>query len=410
MGVSLSDLRGIGKLTIDAAVGLTGFAEAMHRNIVQAPGFLGAPQGPIDGIAPWIYRGIRDATRMAGGGLDILLAQLAPTLGAQTPSPARDNLLAALNGVMGDHLATSENPLAMAMKLHHAGVELELERHALRAAIPGSTGRLAVLVHGAFMSHWKWEREGHDHGAALTRDLGYTAVYLNYNSGLNISTNGRKLADLLEALVAQWPVALDDLVILGHSMGGLVARSACHYGGVAGHAWPRQLRKLFFLGTPHHGTPLERGGHQLDLLLERSPYTAALTQFGRLRSAGITDLRYGNLLDEDWAGRDRFEYSGDRRRGVPLPEDVQSYAIAATVGNRAGDLSDRIVGDGLVPLSSALGHHGEPHLALRIPDSQQWIGHGMNHLDLLSRQEIYEQIKRWLAPAAPPDSADQLRQ
>jgi pimeloyl-ACP methyl ester carboxylesterase len=410
MGVSLSDLRGIGKLTIDAAVGLTGFAEAMHRNIVQAPGFLSAPQGRMDGIAPWIYRGIRDATRLAGGGLDILLAQLAPTLGAQTPSPARDNVLAALNGVMGDHLATSENPLAMAMRLHHAGVELELERQALRAAIPGSTGRLAVLVHGAFMSHWKWEREGHDHGAALTRDLGYTAVYLNYNSGLNISTNGRKLADLLEALVTQWPAPLEDLVIIGHSMGGLVSRSACHYGGVAGHAWPRQLRKLFFLGTPHHGTPLERGGHQLDLLLEKSPYTAALSQFGRLRSAGITDLRYGNLVDEDWAGRDRFEHSGDQRRRVPLPGDVHCYAIAATVGNRAGDLGDRIVGDGLVPLSSALGHHSEPHLALRIPDSQQWIGHGMNHLDLLNRQEVYEQIKRWLAPAAPPNSADPLRQ
>jgi hypothetical protein len=92
MGVSSSDLRGVGKLTIDAAVGLTGLVEAMHHNIAHAPGVLGPPpQGPIGGITGWIYRGIRDAAQMAGGGLDILLAQLTPALGEQTSSPARDN-------------------------------------------------------------------------------------------------------------------------------------------------------------------------------------------------------------------------------------------------------------------------------------------------------------------------------
>jgi pimeloyl-ACP methyl ester carboxylesterase len=66
---------------------------------------------------------------------------------------------------------------------------------------------------------------------------------------------------------------LEDLTIIGHSMGGLVSRSACHYAAVAGHVWPAQLQKLIFLGTPHHGTPLKRGGQQLDLLLEKSPYS-----------------------------------------------------------------------------------------------------------------------------------------
>ena len=112
-------------------------------------------------------------------------------------------------------------------------------------------------------------------------------------------------------------------------MGGLVARSACHYGAAAGHAWLRHLRTLVFLGTPHHGAPMERGGNWIDLLLGISPYSAPLARLGKIRSAGITDLRYGNLTHEDWQGRDRFA-RGDRRRFVPLPEGVRCYAIAAT--------------------------------------------------------------------------------
>jgi pimeloyl-ACP methyl ester carboxylesterase len=195
-------------------------------------------------------------------------------------------------------------------------------------------------------------------------------------------------------------VQLGELVIIGHSMGGLVARSACHYAAAARHKWLRHLDKLLFLGTPHQGAPLERGGNAVDMLLGISPYTAPLARLGKVRSAGITDLRYGNLVDEDWEGRDRFERSGDVRRAVSLPEGVQCFTIAATTGKRAGDLSDRLIGDGIVPLASALGRHEDPRLALTFPESRQWIGYEMNHLDLLSRREVYERISRWLAPHA----------
>jgi len=402
IGVPISDFRGLSRLALDAAAGLTGFIESMHRNVAHAPGVIAQPpHGPLGGISGQVYRGIQTAVRIAGNGVDTLLAQWAPALGEPSLSPTRDAMLSALNGVIGDYLVASENPLAISMRLHHAGVALELERAALAATIAAPTGRLAVLVHGLFMNHWKWQRKGHDHGAALARDLAYTPIYVHYNSGLNVSTNGRDLADLLETLVEQWPVAVEDLVLIGHSMGGLLSRSACHYGAQTGHGWPEHLSKMLFLGTPHHGAPLERGGQQLDLLLGKSPYTAALTQIGRMRSAGITDLRYGNLVDEDWQGRDRFEHAGDQRRGVPLPRGVRCYAIAATIGGDKGDLGDRLLGDGLVPLGSALGHHDEPHLALGLPESQQWIGRGMNHLDRLSRPEVYGQMRRWLARREP---------
>jgi len=188
-----------------------------------------------------------------------------------------------------------------------------------------------------------------------------------------------------------------ELVLIGHSMGGLLARSACHYGAQAKHQWLRRLDKLMFLGTPHHGAPLERGGNWVDILLSSTAYSAPLARLGKIRSAGITDLRYGNLVDEDWHKRDRFARSGDRRVPVPLPEGVACYAIAASTGKSAGALPELLIGDGIVPLESALGHHDNPKLAIDFEPSRQWVAYGTHHLDLLNRPEVYAHVKRWLA-------------
>jgi len=255
-----------------------------------------------------------------------------------------------------------------------------------------------VLVHGLCMNDLQWTRKGSDFGAALARDLGYTPVHLHYNSGLHTSTNGRAFAGLIEALLQQWPEPLKEFGILAHSLGGLVSRSAYYYGMAAGQAWPQHLRKLVFLGTPHHGALLERGGNWVNVCLGLSPYTAPFARLGELRSAGITDLRYGNLLDEDWQGFDRFEHAGDLRHPVPLPEAVRCYSIAANVGKKAGDL----FGDGMVPLNSALGRHEDPRLTLSFAPSRQWVGYGMNHWDLLSQHAVYEQIRRWIASPRKP--------
>ncbi|MGB0083954.1 MAG: hypothetical protein WBP94_01075 [Rhodomicrobiaceae bacterium] len=400
-GISGSDLRGMSRLAFDAIVGVIGLVETMHGNIARRTGFVASPPGETtSGITRLVYRSIRGVTHLAGAGADAALALLEPRLAAQSPTPGREAARAALNGVLGDHLVETANPLAIPMRLRHRGQPLQLQRDSLAAALAPPSGRLAVLVHGLCLNDRQWNRDGHDHGAALARDLGYTTVCLHYNTGLHISVNGRAFADLLEALVAAWPLPLEELAIIGHSMGGLVARSACHYGAAGGHAWPRHLRKLIFLGAPHHGAPMERGGQWLHLALNKSPYTAAFTHLGRIRSAGITDLRYGNLLDGDWQDRDRFEHVGDSRQVVPLPEGVECFAIAATTGSQAGDLRDRLLGDGLVPLNSALGRHEEPHRALSIPEGRQWVGCAMTHLDLLSRRDVYEQMRLWLGSAS----------
>jgi len=397
--VRVSDARGLSRLAVQAILGLTDVVEAMHHNIARAPGILGMPtQEPMKGISGLAYESVRGIARLIGTGVDRILEQFIPILGDRHSSPEREAVLAALNGMLGDHLAASDNPLTIPMRLRRNGQPLELVRHTLAASIPQPGSKVLVLVHGLCMNDLHWRRNGHDHGALLATDLGYTPVYLHYNSGLHISINGRAFADLIEALLQCWPVAVEELVIIGHSMGGLVSRSACYYGALARHTWLGRLRTIVFLGTPHHGAPLERGGNWLNVLLGASPYTTAFARLGKIRSAGITDLRYGNLLDEDWEDRNRFAHAGDQRRPVPLLGDGQCYTIAATTGKSAGDLRAKLVGDGFVPLRSALGNHADPSLALAF--SEQWIGYNMHHLDLLGRREVYEQIRQWLVP--PP--------
>lgn len=383
----VSDVRGAAKMTFDATVGLVDVVERMHRTIQARPGPLGeAPQDSTNGITGRVYRAVRGGVRLVGRGLDASLDKAASLLPEADTGPRRDALVAVANGIYGDYLARTANPLASEMSLRLRGRPIDVERPAdsiLAATGKPPTGKVLILVHGLCLNDLRWRRQGHDHGEALAEELGCTVLYLRYNSGLHIAENGRAFSTLLETLFEQWPCPLDELTILGHSMGGLVARSACFYGAEQSHAWLKRLRKLVFLGTPHHGSPLERGGQRLDEVLDLSPYSAPLTRLGKGRSAGIQDLRHGTIT----TGGSDF---------VPLPVGVECYAAAGTLGSRRSLLAERLVGDGLVPLDSALGRHKDAARTLGFAKTHQWIGYEMGHLELLCRPEVYAQLRTWL--------------
>ena len=388
-------LRGVTQLALEATQGVTDLVEEMHRTIGGGPKVLGRPlERPTNALTGLVYGSIRGVTKMVGTGLDRALGRLSPLLGEGAAGPEREAVLAALNGVLGDYLDETGNPLAIQMQMRCDGQPLQLERRALRAALPGAGAKVVVLVHGSCLGAGQWNRLGHDHGAALARDLGYTPVYLNYNSGLHISTNGHAFAHLLEQLVLAWPAPLDDLTILGHSMGGLVARSACHSAEGERLVWRKTLRNLVCLGSPHHGSPLERAGNWFEYLLGVSRYSLPLARLGHIRSAGVTDLRFGYVLDEDWEGQDRFARVSDHRHALPLPGGVSCYAIA---GTSAREHRAKLPGDGLVPVNSALGIHEKRELTLAFPEGHRRIAYGTRHFDLLSQPEVYQQIRSWLS-------------
>ena len=350
------------------------------------------PTGPTAAINSLIHETVRGITR----GVDRQVRSICPPCDANqntatSPSRTRENVIAALNGVIGDHLAETANPLAIRMSVRRNGRALKLEKKSLRASIPDAAGKLLVLVHGLCRNDLQWQRKGYDYGSALARDLGYTPVYLHYNSGLHISENGRAFSQLLETLVQQWPADITELTIVAHSAGGLVSRSAHHYATLARHRWRRYLRNLVFIGTPHHGAPWERWGNLVNVSLDLCMFSAPYSRIAKLRSAGITDLRYGNVRDDDWQECDPFAHSPDRRLPLPLPRRVKCYALAAVSGKVGAG-----AGDGIVPLDSALGRHSDPAMTLQFARPRQWIGYDMDHWDLLCHPTVCDRIRSWL--------------
>ena len=393
---TFSDIQGAGRLTIDAVQKITDIVETMHHTITSFGGILGARnQQRTTGITGMAYQGIRTVSGLAGNGFDALLDKLSLMIPERESSPGREALLSALNGVLGDYLVKKENPLAIPMQLRRDAKPVLMGDPTFFESIQQSDKKIVLMVHGSCMNDLQWNRQGHNHGTALENDFGLFPVYLHYNTGLHISENGREFANLLETFVKNLPCSIE-LIIIAHSMGGLVSRSACHYGKLAQHKWLKHLKKLVFLGTPHHGALLEKGGNWVDILLEANPYSSPFARLGKLRSSGLTDLRYGSILDEDWKGNDRFKHSKDNRQATPLPGSVQCYAIAATTGKKPGRINDNLIGDGLVTLNSALGRHKNPDLNLIFPESHQWIGRNMNHVDLLNHPDVYKTINKFI--------------
>lgn len=388
----ISDLKGAGSLTKDGVSGIIDIVEAIHYNITSLGGLLRKNKNErTTGITGFVYDNIRSITNLSGSGFDVLIDKLSLLLNEKEPAGNHEALVSVVNGVIGDHLVKKNNPLAIPMQLRYNGKSITSHDE----IAPERRKKIVLMIHGSCMNDLQWSRRGHSHGAALLQDLNYTPVYLLYNSGRHVSENGKEFTEIIESFMLNVPDETE-LVILAHSMGGLVSRSAVYYGTMMKHGWVNNLQKLICLGTPHHGAPLEKGGNWIENILENNPFSAPISRLGRIRSAGITDLRYGNILDEDWNRHDRFQRSGDQRVPVPLPESVHCFAIAATMGNSNTKLDKELIGDGLVPLSSALGKHKISMRNLAFPRKNLWIGRNMKHLDLLSNPDVYTIIKHWL--------------
>lgn len=377
-----SDLRGVMRLAVDATVGVTDIVEKMHHTIQLAHPLVGASRaGQTSGLTGFVYRSIRGTTRLLGQGLDAGMVPLISLLPDKASNATREALVSAINGVYGDHLTETDNPLAAKMSLRYKAGRLD---HEQPGAVVDAKEKVLLFVHGLCLNEGHWSRDGVNHGEKLARDLGYTPLYLRYNTGLPVAANGRELAAMLESLLGNWPIEVGELAIAGHSMGGLVARSACHHGHLADHEWIRHLGKLVFIGTPHHGAPIERGGNWLNYAMDMSPYAAPFTRLADKRSAGISDLRHGSITLEP----DVF---------VPLPGGVECYAMAASLAKKQSRIHQRLIGDGLVPVDSALGKHRDRSRTLAIPESHQWLGFETGHIEMLGCPEVYAQLRGWFS-------------
>ncbi|GAB3020103.1 esterase/lipase family protein [Mycobacterium bourgelatii] len=313
--------------------------------------------------------------------------------------------LAAINGIYGDELTNRKNAFALTMQIRRRRQPVELSADSIATAFPKATGRISVFMHGWCLterSWWRAPRTGEalrPYGKRLRSDLGFTPVYLRYNTGLHISQNGQSLADLLERLQAIWPVPVEEIALVGHSMGGLVARSACHYGLGQQHSWTDKVRRVVCLGSPHLGADLEKGVNVAAWALAKLPETRAIASFLNTRSAGVKDLRFGALLDEDWRDCDPDEFLRDRCAEVPFLPNAVYHFVASSAAPRAIGL---LVGDHLVRPRSASGRGRSRNVPFESTHGLTLTG--LNHFDLLNHPLVYDKLRHWLdQPATMPD-------
>jgi pimeloyl-ACP methyl ester carboxylesterase len=363
------EAKALGKLAGDGVAGPLVLARELEAAIsgrtFGALGLLGAPVRVIyDGISKAVYRSVGAALR---GPVSATVSLLPADGRALADGIAGSLALGALNGVAGDAL---DPELALEMSVRRDGLD--------------ATPKLAVFVHGLCETEHAWRGA---YGAALRDELGYTPLYVRYNTGLHVSDNGRELAARIGELVDDWPVEVEQIALIGHSMGGLVARSACHYGDPG---WTSRLTHVFCLGTPHLGAPLEKAANVGAWALGRVPESRPFANVLNLRSAGIKDLRYGSCIEEDWLDRDPDELLRDRCGDVPFLPDATYCFVAATLRPPLGTL----VGDLLVMRGSASGSGRTRRIPFEIDNGRHLDG--LNHFQLLDHPSVYEQIRAWL--------------
>lgn len=377
----------------DVLACVEGTHRAVARRSFDVAGPAAAPARLLhDAITAAVYPAVGATMRIAAAGTAQAAALLPAGVRRLSRRPAGGRVVAILNGIAGDRLAAAHSGAAIPMAVRSGDADVAPERPALAAAFPRAGGRLAVFVHGLCGTEHSWDERGRDesvcYGARLEADLGYTPVYLRYNTGLHVSQNGRALSALLERAVAAWPAPVTEIALVGHSMGGLVVRSACHYGAASGARWTPAVRHVVCLGAPHQGAPLEQATAVLGRALAALPETRPFAELIGRRSAGIQDLRSGSLVDEDWMGGDASGPVPGDPAGVPFLEGARYSFVAVTLTSDPEHPLGRALGDLLVRVPSASGA-SVTHLG------------GMHHLDLLHRREVYELLRDRLAQGVP---------
>ncbi|MFW0794812.1 alpha/beta hydrolase [Gordonia sp. CPCC 205515] len=304
--------------------------------------------------------------------------------------------LAILNGLIGDELAGSGSPLAPEMSIRVRGVSIEIEPAELTDAYPHASSHLVVFLHGLMEAEYAWSGGGKPtYGARFADDFGATEIQIRYNTGRHISDNGRELSALLTKLVLLWPVPVTEVTLVGHSMGGLIIRSACHAAADDPY-WLSLVRHTVSLGTPHLGAPLAKGVHAATTVLRTTPATRPLGNLLGRRSAGVRDLFHGTLTDDGWLANEPDALRQKRAADLELIPGARHLFVTASLTRDPRHPLGRIIGDGMVLDGSGRGQSRSVRIGFRTEDGFH-IG-GANHFTLLNSDAIYAWLVEQLRP------------
>ena len=350
--------------------------------------------------------------------------------------------LPVLNGALGDQLAARSDRRAIHMSFRRGGRDVAVAD--LRLAQPQQ--KTVVFVHGLMGDELIWQTGFQDapdtrrYGPRLAEEAHIRSLYVRFNSGLHLSENGRELNRLLTELVETYPQAIGKLVLVGHSMGGLIIRSAGYYASQASPTeesrmsndeladydkvsehkpspgydssvvlpdssfkktpWLAHLGSIFLLGTPNDGSWLEQNSHLTARLLHRIDLfpTRFLSKALNKRSNGIKDLRYSILVDEDWQDAHADDLTPPRTPVPPLPAVQYHILMGAWLRSTRPAALREYFGDGLVGQGSARGHatFGDEAVLPAGASVRTAVFSQQHHGGLLTHAGVFQYLKQWV--------------
>lgn len=407
----VNELRGLGDLLTLAVERVTAPVEGVHRAIADRSlrwtGSAGAPARRVtDATIAVLY----DAIRVTGSALGTTVGLGAMVAGGRSELFSQSRLgsrvQAAINATWGDELEQRRNELRIEMGLRNSeGSPVPLTAADLTASFPSAKPKVVVLVHGLGRTEGCWQGKGSDGPVGLVdrlaADPSVTPVLVRYNSGRHVSENGAELARLLDQLWRSWPTPIEEMALVGHSMGGLVIRSACHVGQAAQYGWVDTVDKVVTVATPHLGAPLEKAANVVSWGLRVAPESRSLADFLDARSAGIKDLRFGAIVEDDWRGAEPDALLHNTVSNVPPLEGADHHFVAAVFTSDPTHPVGALLGDLMVRAASGTGRGRRR----QIEATDVRVLGGRRHFDLLHDPEVLDQVLAWLttstlAPAA----------
>lgn len=352
-----------------------------------------------DAIAAGTYASITAACTGAAKAVGAFSGGDEATEDDHRPSPSHTvfgaQTIAVLHGLIGDDMERSSRVLAYPMSIRVDGRPVVPKYRALATAFPDAGAYLVVFLHGLVETESAWRLGGRPtYGQRLDSEAGTTSIFLRYNTGRRIATNGADLSDLLEQLVPAWPVRVHRITLVGHSMGGLVSRSAAHHAAENGRRWVELLTDVFTLGTPHLGAPLARGVHVATAALAIAPETRPFANLLARRSAGVRDLIHGSITEDEGHASYADGFDVGAAADISVPEGVRHHHASAVITGNPRHPIGIFVGDGLVRTDSAGGRNKLRDIGLR-PDDGLAIN-SAHHFTLLNDERVYEWMRRAL--------------
>ncbi len=347
--------------------------------------------------------GLSAASRSAGIVAEARLRDRDAEPASVHDGPAAHHALAVGLGLLGDRAGDASASLAQPMHVRRRGRTVPLTTAGIDAAHDSVTPAVAVFVHGLFETENAWRlgtRERPSYAARLRDELGLTPVMLRFNTGLRVSDNGLALSELLADLVASWPVPLERIVLVGHSMGGLVIHSAlAQASDEEDSAWLSLVTDTVTLGSPHHGSPVARGVDRAASALSRTERTRWAADLLGVRSGGVRDMAFGNVVAADWHGHDPDD-PADRRTHPSPRAGIRHRAVVGVAGGALPARAADALGDVIVPVASA-AHAPVESVERRFADDGVAVVRGADHLGLLNHAEVHEHLIRWLGEPLP---------